>query len=303
MATIPSHFRTIPSATWWQRGALPLLIAVMLAITIAINHHTHNEKLTPIIHATQQRYSIPAKVRQHLTLGYNNALAVLYWFGVINDFGGKHTGKINYTTMAEDLNTITILDPYAEHAYYTAATVLTWGMHSTKFGAPLLDRAIKMMPEKWQWPYYRGFYSYLFDHHMRDADRFLAMAAKHPNVPPILIKLAAKMRAEHSGLDTALLFLQQLLKQKQSPILIKQIARQIVQIRTEKVLRALDKVLATIPHWHGDIRQLQQRHIQLPARLPDGGQIIFNPQHQPLSSVEKRRYRLFQPPHYHRGTP
>ncbi len=294
-----------PSTFAWivRRLALPLGIVIALATTIAINHDTSSSQRRTASAATTPSYHIPPQVRRHLTLGYNNALAVLYWFGVISDFGGKLADETNYDAMAERLDTITLLDPYAEQAYYTAATVLTWQLHSTRLSGPLLDRGIKMMPQEWRWPYYRGFYSYFFDNDAKTAAKLMAIAVQHPDVPPILIRLATKMRAEQAGLDTALLFLQQLLKKKQDPAMTEKIKLQMDQIRTEKILRQLDRVLAKIPNWQGDPHQLQRLGIRLPQTLPDGGHITFDHQQRPISSAQKKRYQLFQSPAYLRRQP
>ncbi len=280
----------------FSRWAIPLLL-LTCASTIAINHLFLT--WTPV--AYPAAYRTPAWLQRHLTLGYDKCLAVLYWFDVISNFGGKLADEADYSLLAEKLDTITTLNPHAGYAYYTAATALTWQLHSTRLSGPLLERGIRAMPEEWAWPYYRGFYSYFFDHDTKTAAKYLAIAAKHPNVPPILVRLAAKMRAQHAGLDTALAFLQQMLKKKQDPALRKKIEREIKRIRTEQVLRALDRIIAKIPNWHGDIQQLQRLGVHLPNTLPDGGHVIFNAQHKPVSSVEKdKRYQLFQSAAYRR---
>jgi len=270
---------------------------VMFMVTASMNHiHLHHKpQITP------STYRTPAWLQQHLTLGYSKTLSVLYWFDIINTFGGKLADEANYSILAEKLDTITTLDPYAGHAYYTAATALTWQLHSTKLSGPLLERGIKNMPDEWRWPYYRGFYSYFFDHDTTTAAKYLAIAAEHPDVPPILIRLASKMRAAHAGLDTALLFLQQMLKKKQDPALRARLEQEIKRIHTEQRLRAVDRQLERIPDWKGDIHQLQQFGIRLPRQLPDGGHLIFDGQHRPISSIEKKRYQLFQSSAYLRN--
>ncbi len=270
-----------------------LLIAVTAAITVAINHAI--PKYGASYHQGST-YRTPAWLRQHVTLGYRRMLAVLYWFDVIGNFGGKLADEADYSLLTEKLDTITTLDPYAGHAYYTAATTLTWQLHSTRLSGPLLERGIRMMPEEWRWPYYRGFYSYFFDHDDAVAARYLAMAARRPGVPAVLIRLAGKMRAARAGLDTAQLFLEQMLKKRQDPEIRAQLESEIKKIRTERVLRELERRLAVHPGWHGDVARLEQLGIDLPDTLPDGGKVVFDDHLRPVSSVEKRRYRLFQPP-------
>ncbi|MDX8408692.1 MAG: hypothetical protein R8J84_01425, partial [Mariprofundales bacterium] len=79
--------------------------------------------------------------------------------------------------------------------------------------------------------------------------------------------------------------------------------KEITSIRTEKVLRQLDRQLQHIPDWKKDTQQLKRLGIRLPNTLPDGGQVIFSKQHQPMSSVAKKRYKLFQSPAHIRRKP
>jgi len=279
--------------TW----GITLIIAATFMITCLLN------PLQPISDTTSTTtYHTPAWLKQQLTLGYSRSLAVLYWFNVISNFSGKNASEADYSILAEKLDTITTLDPYAGHAYYTAATTLTWQLHATTLSAPLLERGIYNMPDEWRWPYYRGFYSYLFDHDTKTATKYLTMAAKHPNVPPLLIRLTSRLRAAQSGLTSAELFLRQMLKKRQDPTIKENLKKEIKQIQTERVLQKLDRALSRIPNWQGNVRQLKSLGIHLPRKLPDGGTIIFNKQHQPISSIEKKRYKLFQSSAYRRNS-
>ncbi|MDX8413452.1 MAG: hypothetical protein R8J85_05135 [Mariprofundales bacterium] len=160
-----------------------------------------------------------------------------------------------------------------------------------------------MMPNEWRWSYYLGFYSYFFDHNTQMADKYLTIAIQHAEVPPMLIGLASKIRAAHTSLDTALLFLQQMLNKKQNPTLKSKLKEEIKRIRTEKVLRTLDAITTNIPDWNGDPQQLRDIGVHLPNTLPDGGHIIFDQQHHPMSSAANKRYQLFQSPSHSRKIP
>ncbi|MDQ6963558.1 MAG: hypothetical protein Q9M13_01410 [Mariprofundales bacterium] len=284
----------IAAAYRQQTVLLPLLIAVALAASTTLNHFTP----PPAAGSQPAHYRTPDWLQQHITLGYQRMLSVLYWFDIISTFGGKLADETDYFMLSEKLDTITTLNPYAGHAYYTAATVLTWQLHSTTLSGPLLERAIENMPQEWRWPYYRGFYSYFFDHDIKTAARYLAIAAKNPNTPPLLLRLTAKMRAEHEGLDTALLFLQQLLKKRQEEEIKTKLEQEIIRIRTEQLLRRVDHAIAHTPDWDGTLQQLRRRGVQIPEQLPDGGHIILNKRRVPVSSAEHKRYQLFRSPAY-----
>ena len=276
----------------------PLLIVLSFACTLTINQALLGNKVASS--PKPAAYHTPLWLQQHITLGYSKTLAVLYWFDFISKFAGKSAEEVDYAQLADKLDTITMLNPHASYAYYTAATVLTWQIHSTRFSGPLLERGIEKMPEDWRWRYYRGFYSYFFDHDQDKAIKLLTIAAKNPDVPLILIRVIAKMRAQKTGLNTALTFLQQMLRRKQDPTLKTALKKQIQFIKTEKILRKLDQALKAIPNWNGDMQQLLHYNIHLPNKLPDGGKVMFDKQHHPFSSVQKRRYNLAKSPVYKR---
>ncbi|MDX8413451.1 MAG: hypothetical protein R8J85_05130 [Mariprofundales bacterium] len=88
------------------------MILSVFMLTVSINHATFaNQSIK-----SPSTYHTPAWLKQHLTLGYNRTLSVLYWFDVISNFGGKLASETDYTLLAKNLDTITTLDPYAGHA-------------------------------------------------------------------------------------------------------------------------------------------------------------------------------------------
>jgi len=264
-------------------------------LSIGINGQADVGRITNLA----KSYVIPANIQAHITLGYQNSISVLKWFSLINDFGDS-SREIDATDIAARLDTITRLNPYAEPAYYMAAMILPWHMHSTQLSEPFLVRAMRVMPNKWQWPYYRGFNAYWFDHDMESAARLMSQAAQLPDAPPMVASLAARMHAESNNLDTALTFLYHLLNNKQDKALVEQLENQIKQIQTEKVLRGLDHVLAHFPDWRKSGKDLRALGIRVPGTLPDGGHVIINAKGIPVSSANRKRFKVFVPPHRQR---
>jgi len=278
---------------------LCLFIAGCFILTIAINHQSATKQAGTTVKVSSNRYHISHDLQKKITFGYERTLSVLYWFDVISAFGGKNALESDYSELAKRLDTITTLNPYAEHAYLMAAIVLPWELGDTTLSRPLLKKAMQTMPEKWLWPYYYAFNAYWFDHDMNEAAHYMAHAAALADAPPIIIRLASKMQAESNNLDAAIAFLQQTLKNKQQDDSLTEMLRQrIATIQTEKVLRRIEHDLLAVPGWKGDMTRLQELDIDIPYQLPDGGIVIFDKQHHPMSSKQSRRFKIFTPPHH-----
>jgi len=269
------------------------MIALTFLLTVAINQQspTINHQITT------ERYHFSTTIKQHVTFGYDRTLAVLYWFGVISDYGGKNAQQTNYKALAEQLDLITLLNPYAEHAYFMAAVLLPWQSNDTTLSRPLLKRAMQAMPDQWRWPFYYGFNRYWFDHDMAKAAKYMMRSAALPNASPGVARIASRLQAEASDLNAAIDFLQQMLKNKQDETLKQSLQQRILAIKTEQILRNIETELAKTPNWNGDKSQLKILDIHLPEKLPDGGKVLFDTQHHPISSKQTHRFKVFVPPH------
>lgn len=232
------------------------------------------------------------------TLGYRNLYAEVLWIRTLSWFGA-HVRHADYRYLAELLSAIVQLNPRAEHAYYMAGAVLPWNTGSTDLSAPLLEKAMQAFPDDWRWPYYQGFNTYWFDHDKAGAGRLLAQAAAKRGAPPSVMRLALRMQSSAGRLDSALLFVEQLLREKQDAHIRSQLESLRDTIRTEQVLRELDARLASLPHrFHDgrDMKLLRDTGEVIPDRLPDGGRIIMSDHGEPVSSVSGKRFRVFVPP-------
>jgi len=244
------------------------------------------------IHLPQAEWLLP------LSFGYRNLWAEVLWVRVISWFGSKG-GTSDYAYLNELLQAIVQLNPRAEHAYYMAGTVLPWNTNNTRFSRPLLEKAMRNLPDDWHWPYNRGFNAYWFDGDKQEAARQLARAAQLPGAPPIVMRLALRMQASSGRLDAAQLFLEQMMGEKQDVHIRNQLLQLKQTIASEQILRSIDKQLAQLAHRFHDLRdlmQLRKAGVNMPAQLPDGGRIIMRKDGHIVSSVSGKRFRVFVPP-------
>lgn len=274
---------------------LPLLVLLLLVAATASNVHLSANRPAE----DTQRMHLPEGVwLDAAALGYNNLLAEALWIRTLSWFGG-HVHDADYSYLGSLLAAITQLNPRARHAYYMAGAVLPWNTGNTEISRPLLEKAMQTFPDDWHWPYYRGFNTYWFEHDHAQAGRLLSRAAALPGAPPLVMRLALRMQASAGELDTALLFVQQLMREKQDGHIRVQLRQLAASLRTEQVLRALDARLASLPRRFHDARDLQQLRdagVVLPQVLPDGGHIIVSDKGELVSSASGKRFRVFVSP-------
>jgi len=276
-----------------------VLVSVLLFLTVSLNSKISHYKAE--YQSSSMAYQIPIKIQQNLTFGYNYTLSALRWFHIISKFGNLNEEEKNnatYVELAKNLDTITHLNPHAKHAYYMAATILPWAIHSTKLSRPLLQRAVSTMPKQWQWPFYMGFNAYWFDHDKKTAAHYLTQAASLKNAPPIVMKLALRMRADTGEFDTALMFLDRQIKNTSNQAMQKQLIEHQIAILTEKTLYHLERRLhQRYPNENQQqaLQKLLKQGYAIPQILPDGGHILFKTDGTLISSKSKRRFKLFIP--------
>jgi len=279
-------------STYRLRAAV--LVLLLLAVSGVANMHLVASRPA----ASEQRMLLPQGMwLDAMSLGYHNLLAEVLWIRTLSWFGG-HVRDADYTYLGNLLQSITQLNPRAEHAYYMAGAVLPWNTGNTQLSRPLLEKAMQTFPEDWRWPYYRGFNAYWFDHDHALAGHLLSQAARLPGAPPLVMRLSLRMQVTAGELDTALLFVQQLLREKQDNHIRGQLEHLRASIETEQVMRALDAQLASLAqrfHDARDLMQLREAGIRLPAKLPDGGHIIVLQGGEPASSASGKRFRVFVP--------
>ncbi len=274
----------------WMIGILLVAFTVFQAL------FAPKQQSDPTLTIQQASYHLPASIQTQLSLGYNNLIAVFQWFSFINEFGAKDVADQSIPHLIQQLTKITNSNPKNPAPYYVAATVIPWQAQTARPSEPLLIKAMIEFPDDWQWSYYRGFNAYWFDHNIAQASRLLELSARKQNAPPIVLSLALRMKAKSNQIDSAIMFLQSLIRQHNDPKVQKQFIQQMQLLQTEKVLRQIDQALHTLPRRSftpDDLVRLQQKNYPLPTTLPDGGEIVMDHNGNIFSSKHPKRFTIF----------
>jgi len=245
-----------------------------------------------------QAIALSAHLLKSISLGYNNFIANILWVQTVNYYGAEQE-QIDYSILSQKLNTIITLNPYAEHAYYIAASIIPWGTNSTKLSNGIIKQAIQHLPNDWRWPYYYGFNAYWFEQDIETAAHYLSMAATITGAPPIIASIALRMQSKHGDIDTALIFLERLIHEKQDVHMRNQLIAQRKTLLTEKSLQTVDQWLGTLgqrAHNSSDLEQLSAKGFPIHVKLPDGGYVHINAKGEAVSSIAKKRFKPFESP-------
>ncbi len=124
-------------------------------------------------------------------LGRTRLAADLCWLEAIQYYG-KHRRTDQRYGYAETLfRTLTDLDPSFENAYVFGALVLHGDAQAPGAAFALLERGIECNPSSWRLAFEHGFLAYLESKDSRVAVEYLSHAARLPDAPPWVGRLAA----------------------------------------------------------------------------------------------------------------
>lgn len=190
------------SRTWFALVFLAVgAVASQVVAEGAIQRETTNQSVVWV--------QSPQLMRR-LAMSFDTLLADLYWIRSVQYYGDtklSNAEKKEYDRLFPLLDMTTTLDPRFNIAYRFGAILLSEGYPNgagnTKQAINLLEKAIKEMPEKWQYLHDAGFVEYWWNRDPNAAAKWLLRAADVPGSPSWLRPVAAGMLAESGDERTA----------------------------------------------------------------------------------------------------
>ncbi len=222
-------------------------------------------------------YLPPSQFLRAVTLGYEHVLANVLWFRTISYFGQHYHTDRAYPWLAHMCQTVSDLDPSAEDVYRFGGVILLWEADRVDEGIALLEKGARNLPDLWRLHYVLGFSYYFFKDDVDAASGELAVAARLPDTPPAVTRLAAVIYAAKHGAANAVDFLDALDHDQMTPEMRSAIRE---RIRDLTLARDLDTLEAAVRSFQGreqrlphDLHELVSAGIvsSLPAE-PFGGQ-------------------------------
>jgi tetratricopeptide (TPR) repeat protein len=137
-------------------------------------------------------------------LGRSRLAADLCWLEAIQYYGKHRQADQRYGYAETLFRTLTDLDPGFENAYVFGALVLHGDAQAPAAAVALLDRGMARNPSSWLLAFERGFLAYLEAKDSPEAVRYLSQAARLPDAPPWVGRLAAFAATKAGDRDLSL---------------------------------------------------------------------------------------------------
>jgi hypothetical protein len=240
-------------------------------------------------------------------LGFEPVIADYYWIQALQVVGDVDKPKQESQTVRELIDLVTGLDPWVDHPYRFAALWLTDSPEQVRHANRLLEKGIAYHPLEWRNRFYLGYnhFFYLGDE-ARAADA-LESALRFPDAPDYLGAFVTRLRASSDSLDTAALFLDQLIAQAQDENAKAEYLKAFDEIETERRARFLDRARGEFQRRHGrDIREpaeLWRGALRVISAAPgahphrDDERWLLDPKTGEIrSSAYRGRYRIHMDP-------
>ena len=213
---------------------------------------------------------------KRMTLSFNALGADVYWIRAIQHYGGDRLAgplaRTKYQLLYPLLDLTTTLDPYFNIAYRFGAIFLSeaypGGPGRPDESIALLQKAIAVMPQKWQYYHDIGFVYYWRFRDYKNAAVWFQRAGAQPNAPNWLKPLAAAMLT-HGQDRAAARFLWQQIAQSEEPWLRRNAERSLLQLQALDQIDQFNAVVARYPPAAGEPyswADLIRRHVFL--RVP-----------------------------------
>jgi len=186
-------------ATATRRARVWIALVVLALSAVGTQVALEGRVVTPAVSATVLWAQSPTLMRR-LTLGFNTIWADVYWIRAVQYFGGTRLAKDpqnNYEQLYPLLDITTTLDPRFNIAYRLGAILLSEGSSSgkgnTEQAIALLEKGMREMPDKWQYPLDAGFIVYWWGRDPATAAQWFQKAESRPGAPNWIRPIVAAM--------------------------------------------------------------------------------------------------------------
>lgn len=255
-------------------GALIKLIAAIVLVVATNALHT---RIPPTSRSEEGDAFVPRpEFAKAVALGFHAVLADYYWLQAVQIVGdpesrpgrrSQHIGRL--------MDVVTTVDPWVSHPYRFAAVWLTDSEEAVRHANRLLARAIAYQPHDWRNYFYKGFNHFFYLGEYAEAADELEIASQlgelpdYPGPPAYLGKLAGRLRSHASGLDSAEIFLRQMLADARDEDAKATYQGSLDELEVERKARFLD-------HARVEYRKARGRDIERVEDLASGPRRVMS---------------------------
>jgi tetratricopeptide (TPR) repeat protein len=230
-------------SNFYQRFVSYLPGLVLGAVAIALVA-TSQLRLPDTINVDRQLIPPPPHL-ERFAFGYQEVIADTLWIRALQDFDYcdvQLASKIcrNNSWLFQMLDSITNLSPHFRVAYAAGALALTVIITDIDGATKIFDKGVKVFPNDWP-ILYRAAYHYLYEVNDKKRAAELLIAAGENGAPSWVFSLAGRLYSDAGKLDLAKALLEQMIREKQDPILINRVQQKIDGIEASEKTDAKQK--------------------------------------------------------------
>lgn len=280
----------------------------LLALSVTFGVH---QQIPSTPSTSREEVFLPKpQLAKFASLGFDAVLSDYYWIQAIYKVGSTRERPQEFAPyVSKIIDVVTTLDPWVGHPYRFGAIWLTDSPESVRKANALLRRGIEYHPDDWRNYFYLGYNLFYYLNENEAAAKVLEQCAAIEGSPAYLPRLVARLRSEHADLESAAIFLTELLQTTESEDAIAIYQGALDEIDVEVKARYLDRARETYKSLHGrDISRAEDlvsgshpvlsklpapEPKDLPEALRKGDRWFLDPDtNQITSTYYNRRYRV-----------
>ena len=234
---------------------LILVIVVGLSAAALLTHWSEGHSRDLQVQFADEQLYLNGPAMKRLTLAFNGVAADWYWIRSLQYVGRKmvayedtHTGSLDLNSLSYlDLRVLpsllrmaTTLDPQFLEPYYYGALILP--TLNPDEAISLLDQGIAANPSEWRLYQHLGYIYWQRGDYNKASDVYAA-GAKIPGVPPWMIAMSARMKAEGGASQAAREMYMHLAESSQDPTVKQMVQAQLMRLDSleerDKIRRVL----------------------------------------------------------------
>ena len=173
---------------------------------------------------------------ERFAFGYQEVIADTLWIRALQDFDycdsqiAKNVCR-NNSWLYQMLDSITNLAPQFRVPYAAGALALTVIITDVDGATKIFDKGVKAFPNDWPL-LYRAAYHYLYEVNDKKRAAELLIEAGKNGAPPWVFSLASRLYSDSGKLDLAKALLEQMIREKQDPVLIERVRKKIESVES-----------------------------------------------------------------------
>ncbi|MGW8285837.1 MAG: tetratricopeptide repeat protein [Candidatus Deferrimicrobiaceae bacterium] len=283
----------------WGVPVLFLLAAAFLSSRIYLSRERAAAENEIIRSTGNQSLLYGISLHPAFTFGFQNLFADISWLGAVQVAGTRRLTRNEYDRLALMIQTVIHFDPRFKVPYLMGGLLLGDSRPHVQEALKILEQGKANHPDDWRFPFYVGYLYYFAMGDPMEGGRALESAARIEKSPTYLALLAARMFSEGRKPETALRFLNGMIKQEHDPARLEVLRRRIREVVAERDMQWLESAVEAYREKTGRLPKELSDLVRegMISRIPDephGGRYLLSPDGKISSSRVRERLKVFR---------